>query len=966
MDLVRLASPWLLVLALPAWAVILYAAAASRPRRAGAAGRAALSCAAAGLLALALAGPSLRISQEGRCPVIILEDISSSMTKDPCGTPALGRAGTAEGGCATYASALPRGHAGLVVFDGAAKTIVEPFTRDAWARSFSHARALPRMVAAATAPETDLQAALEHAAGAIPGGPPARLWRAGRGIVLLYTDARQTRGDAVRAAGALAARGIRVFAAAPALQVRDVRVAGIAATAPAAPGATVAIEVRLASTVSAPATVRLRRAAGGAAPAADWQREVQVEPASGAAILFEDTPPAPGYCTYYAQVASAADEWPENNQASCMIRTGEGLDVLYIYGGDSPGAALEALRACAPAAVRLRDVPAGRFSRPSAADAQYGPVWAVIVLDNVAAWSLQPETLQSLAARVADGGMGLLVLGGDAAFGAGGYGQSPLEDLLPVSSRMGRRPPLQIVFVIDSSGSMNEVADGFTKLTHAKSAVLDLGSALGPDDRAGIVAFAGEPRVASPLVPADAWEQLRERLVAMEAGGGTRITPAVAAALALFAAQEPDAATVRHVVLLSDGRSADFDVPLLAAECRRAKASLSAVATGPDADRDRLAALAREAGGHLYVLTRPGGQALRETFLKDMAWARGEGLLRESRPARWQQPEPIWRRAGPPLPAVDAINPTQAKPGADVLWQADAPARQPARLGRAVPGGDAPPTGGQAVASPAAGRPPAPLLAAWRKGLGKAAAMPWPAGRPPPSTGPYGQAWLQGDALGNYLSAILAWLGQAQAPADWSARLEARGNEWWVRVEERPAALGKSKTRLGEPPARFAATVFGERAAEARQVDLQQVAPGIHEGKVGSLGEGAAVVVLHRRPAAPAAPGGRQTDWRPPESAPAAHADGPVRPPVPGADATVSLPVPGLPPLEYGHLGVDRGQLEAIVQAGGGAILESPDQLAEIVRRTEKQGYLPVGLHLVACAGLVIVLQVGLRLAGRL
>jgi hypothetical protein len=76
--------------------------------------------------------------------------------------------------------------------------------------------------------------------------------------------------------------------------------------------------------------------------------------------------------------------------------------------------------------------------------------------------------------------------------------------------------------------------------------------------------------------------------------------------------------------------------------------------------------------------------------------------------------------------------------------------------------------------------------------------------------------------------------------------------------------------------------------------------------------------------------------------------------------------VPGLPPLEYEHLGVDRGQLEAIVQAGGGAILESPDQLAEIVRRTETQGYLPVGLHLVACAGLVIVLQVGLRLAGRL
>jgi Mg-chelatase subunit ChlD len=875
MDIVRFASPWLLLLAIPAWGILLYGALASRPRRAGAAGRTALACLATGLLAAALGGPSVRVSLEDRCPVILVADVSPSMT-------AHRGSESADDALAPYVAALPPAAAGLVTFDATATTRVEPFTGAATAARPLPTQAAPGTAGTTAAAETNIQAGLEAVPAALPNG---------RGVVLLYSDGRQTQGDAVRAAGALAARGIRVFALMPDLRPRDVRIAGIAATpAAAGPAEPVTIEVRLAATLPAAATLRLRRAAADSASPAEWQRQVQPESASGAAAVFKDAPPASGWYVYHAQVSSAADEWPENNQASCIVRVGEGLDVAYVYAGESPGAALEHLRAKAAAGVRIRPVPAGAFSRPSPAD-------AAVILDNVPAWALQPESLRDLAARVTDGGLGLVALGGDAAFGAGGYAESPLESLLPVSSRTGRRPPLEIVFVIDSSGSMNEMADGFTKLTHAKSAVLDLGSALGPSDRVGIVAFAGEPRIASPCAAASDWAQLRERLVGIEAGGGTRITPAVTAALGLFG--PPDAAAaagaVRHVVLLSDGRSADFDVPRLAAECRRSRASLSAVATGPDADRDRLGQLATDAGGRLYVLAGAVRQALRETFLKDMAWARGEGLQRQTRPARWQQAEPVWRRTGPPLPAVDAVNPAQVQPDADLLWQAE----------------------------PAGGQQAAPLLAAWRKGLGKVAAMPWPVSRP-------SQAWLQDDIMGGYLSAILSWLCQAQAPADWSARLQARGQQWWVRVEEDTSALGK-------PQAPFAAAVFGERAGEAAQAALTQVAPGIYEGRVGNRGEGAAMVVVRRQSAGS-------------EAAPAA----------------VQLPVPGLPPLEYQHLGADRRQLEAIVQAGGGNLLDSPEALAQIVRRTEIQGYRPVGIYLVACAGVVAAAQVALRLAGRL
>ena len=855
MDLVRFSGPAWLLAAPAAWAAILLLASASRRRRPGAAARAALACLAAGLLAAALAGPDLKVSRRGPCPVLILRDDSPSMR--PAGrTPA---AAPADDPLAPYAAAVPSGRPVRLGFPGDG--------------------------ASPGAAGTDIEQALRDAAAAAG---------ADCGLLVLYTDARETRGDAVRAAESLAARGLRVYAVLPRLAPRDVRVAGLSAPACVPAGTAVNLRVRLASTVAARAAVQLAREASGPAEAVG-AAETSVDPAAGAEALFQDAPPAPGLYTYHVQIRSSDDDWSENDRASCLVRVGDAFGVAYVYGGDAPGGALARLRARAPAGVRFRSVAAGRFASPVPGD-------DAVVLDNVAAWALGPEAAEGLARRVTDGGLGLVALGGDRSFGAGGYGESPLEDLMPVSSRTAARPPLDIVFVIDSSGSMNEMAEGLAKIAMAKFAVLDLRSALAPADRVGVVAFAGEPRVAAPLAPASDWDLLRARLVEIEAGGGTRITPAVAAAIRLFGPPDAGKRRLRHVMLLSDGRSADFDAAALAAACRNADVSLSAVATGPDADRDRLGRLAQETGGRLYASAGPARQSLRETFLADMAWKRGEGLRAGTRAAEWHAAEPIWRQAGPPLSAVDALNLTQPKPAADLLW---------------------------AAAPAALGQPPAPLLAAWRRGLGKVAAMPWPVSE---ASG----KWTEGDALGGYLAAVLAWLYQPSEPRDWSARLVQFGQEWRVRVEEKCAALGKSLP----PPA---ATAWAEGGGGPHPVGLEQVAPGVYEGKVGGQGGSAALVVV-RRPAA------------------AAGADAAA----PAAEETVQLAVPGLPPAEYERLGVDRGRLEQIVRAGGGSILDSPDALADAVRQMRSLGYVPVGLYFVLAAGAVLLAQVALRMAGKL
>jgi hypothetical protein len=365
----------------------------------------------------------------------------------------------------------------------------------------------------------------------------------------------------------------------------------------------------------------------------------------------------------------------------------------------------------------------------------------------------------------------------------------------------------------------------------------------------------------------------------MVAGGGTRITPAVETAIGLFGPPAAPSKTIRHILLLSDGLSEDFAVPRLIAACSAAGVSVTTVATGPDTDVQRLGRLATQTGGRVHA--GAGIARLAETFLLDIAWVRGDRLRQETRAAEWRQPEPIWRSVGPPLPQVVAFNPTRVKEGADLLWVA-------------------PGTAGTSDA--------APLLAVWRRGLGKVAAMPWPVSAAPWET----------TALLRDLVSVLEWLHTPQVPTDWSVRLLERDGSWWVRAEERAERIGKASSPFdalratpsmveGSP---LVATVFGAGGSKEERRSLEAVGPGIYEARIGPRGGPVAMVVVRRE----------------------------------DHTAAQTVSVPEAPPREFERFGVDRAALERIVRAGGGMIHTDPETLAEAVRNFETRDFLPVGV----------------------
>ena len=550
--------------------------------------RVALACRfaiVAALLAAAL-GASLP-GRGGAMATVLVVDGSGSLG-------AGGRADAIEFARAALAAQPRSARAGVVVFGGEARLEL----------TLGPAGRFTGQTLSVDPGRTDLASALRLAGAVLPSGHKKR--------IVVVSDGRATDGDARAEATRLAGAGIAVDTHLVVPRIGpDAAVARVEAPSRARAGELVTVRAVLAATEPTAAEVVLLR------DGAEVARQA-VDLVVGETVLeLTDVAPPDGVARYEVQVRTATDTVAEDNVGYASVAVEGPARVLVVEGrtGES-NPLVGALRAGGLGVEVITPAALPPVDRLSGFDAT--------VLVDVPAEELDPDQVAALGVVVKDLGRGLVVLGGDRAYGVGGYLGTDLEALLPVTSEVldpKRRASVAEVLAIDSSGSMTAChcrddgpffgngpkGDGGEKLDVAKAGAERAIKALQANDQVGIIAFTTETRAVLDVQPRPDAETVRRGLGTISPDGDTDIVAGLRGA----ADQLRDAkAQLRHIILFTDGFTAGRDLTAvrdLAASIFAEGMTVSVLATGETAANKELQSVADAGHGRFYP-----GRNLRE------------------------------------------------------------------------------------------------------------------------------------------------------------------------------------------------------------------------------------------------------------------------------------------------------------------------------------------------------------------
>lgn len=296
------------------------------------------------------------------------------------------------------------------------------------------------------------------------------------------------------------------------------------------------------------------------------------------------------------QVQAQGDTCPENDTFSAYSVVEAVPKILVISGRDTSVSGFASVLGAAGCDYST----VSALNAPDSINAMLD--YKSIILVDTYIDDLPVGFLENLETYVKDYGCGFICCGGEDSFALGGYRDTVLETVLPVDMQLrsvNEVPSMAMVMVIDHSGSMSGALDGsgITNLDIAIRAATVAADNLRDTDYVGVLTFDDKYTWQVELQTADDKTAVKDAIKQINEGGGTTIKPALLEACKALGDCD---ASVKHVVLLTDGMGETDNYTDVIGDYTANGITLSTVAVGTGSDTKLLKKLADNCGGRYY------------------------------------------------------------------------------------------------------------------------------------------------------------------------------------------------------------------------------------------------------------------------------------------------------------------------------------------------------------------------------
>lgn len=432
---------------------------------------------------------------------------------------------------------------------------------------------------------TNIQAALQLAYGLMPTGKLKR--------VILYSDGLETDGDVLAETARAATFGIKLFAR-PYTEPPPAEVAVLDLTAPnrVELGQTFKIASTIYSTRATKAKVLLYQ--GDSLNGLGGTREVELAPGDNT-ISFDSVVRVGGEIVYRLVVEpQGPDRFAQNNGYSLRMDVEGRPTVLYVEGQPQRATYLASALTAQQFDVEVRQAAAIPTS-----PREFGR-YDFVILSDVPADQVSAGSQTALESYLRDLGGGFLYAGGQAGYALGGWNNTTVARLLPVTMDAEQHkeiPSVALALVIDRSGSMAGLP-----LEMAKAACSATVGTLQGNDLVEVIAFDQEPIRYVKLQPARYRSRIQNDIMRITSAGGTDFFPALDMAYQDISVAQ---ARKKHVILLTDGRAETPGVRDLVQAMLAESITVTTVGLGDGADGDLLRMIAETGGGRYHYAPDP-------------------------------------------------------------------------------------------------------------------------------------------------------------------------------------------------------------------------------------------------------------------------------------------------------------------------------------------------------------------------